>query len=53
MSYAVRHRFIDYNPVRNAERLKDQGEEEKPSIIKLGTPGRIRTCGLRIRRARF
>ena len=32
MSYAVRHRFIDYNPVRDAERPKGQGEEEKPSI---------------------
>jgi integrase len=32
MSYAVRHRYIDYNPVRDAERPRDRGEEEKPKI---------------------
>ena len=32
MSYAVRHKYIDYNPVRDAERPKSQGEEEKEKI---------------------
>jgi len=27
-TYAVRHKLIDYNPVRDAERPKDQGDEE-------------------------
>ncbi len=32
MKYAVRHRYIGYNPVRDAERPRDQGGEEKPHI---------------------
>jgi integrase len=32
MQYAVRHCYIDYNPVRDAERPRDQGEIEKPKI---------------------
>ncbi len=32
MKYAVRHRYIDYNPVRDAERPRDQGNEEKKQI---------------------
>jgi len=32
MAYAVRHGYIDYNPVRDAERPRGQGEEEKLSI---------------------
>lgn len=28
MNYAVRHRYIDYNPVRDAERPKSRGGEE-------------------------
>ncbi len=32
MKYAVRHRYIDYNPVRDAERPRDQGGEKKPHI---------------------
>lgn len=29
MAYAVRHRYIDYNPVRDAERPRDQGDNRK------------------------
>jgi len=29
MGYAVRHQYIDYNPVRDAERPKDRGYEKK------------------------
>jgi len=29
MNYAVRHRYIDYNPVRDAERPKSRGEIKK------------------------
>jgi hypothetical protein len=42
MSYAVRHRYIDYNPVRDAERPKDQGNEEE-SMIRILAPIRITT----------
>lgn len=38
MNYAVRHRYIDYNPVRDAERPKDQGQEEQPAIKVLSPP---------------
>ncbi len=40
MAYAVRHGYIDYNPVRDAERPRGQGQEEKPSIRVL-TPDEI------------
>ncbi|PQP33140.1 site-specific integrase [Desulfobacteraceae bacterium SEEP-SAG10] len=32
MSYAVRHKYIDYNPVRDAERPKGQGNTKKQKI---------------------
>jgi len=32
VKYAIRHRYIDYNPVRDAEKPTGQGEEEKPKI---------------------
>lgn len=32
MQYAVRHRYIDHNPVRDAERLKQTGQVEKIEI---------------------
>ena len=32
MKYAVRHKYIDHNPVADAERPTDQGEEKKPAI---------------------
>jgi len=32
MNYAVRHKYIDHNPVRDAERPKGQGGEEKEHI---------------------
>jgi integrase len=38
MNYAVRHRYIDYNPVRDAERPKDQGNEEKERISIITPP---------------
>lgn len=37
MNYAVRHKYIDYNPVRDAERPKGQGEEGKIQIKILTT----------------
>ena len=40
MQYAVRHRYIDYNPVRDAERPKGQGDEEKDDI-RILAPGEI------------
>ena len=32
LNYAVRHRYIDYNPVRDAERPRGQGKEEEEQI---------------------
>jgi integrase len=32
MNYAVRHRYIDHNPVREAERPRNKGEFQKPTI---------------------
>lgn len=32
MAYAVRHRYIDYNPVRDAERPRGQGGKKKKTI---------------------
>ncbi len=32
MAYAVRHKYIDYNPVRDAERPRGQGEVEENKI---------------------
>ena len=40
MKYAVRHRYIDYNPVRDAERPRDQGKERKDPI-RILTPDEI------------
>jgi integrase len=41
MSYAVRHKYIDYNPVRDAERPKSQGTEKKEQI-RILTPSEIK-----------
>ena len=38
MNYAVRHRLIDYNPVRDAERPVGQGGEEEEHISVLPPP---------------
>jgi integrase len=48
MSYAVRHRYIDHNPVREAERPKPQtnmeeGESEEHQRINILTPHQITT----------
>ncbi len=40
MKYAVRHGYIDYNPVRDAERPKKRGKIEDSEIIVL-TPSQI------------
>ncbi len=40
MAYAVRHKYIDYNPVRDAERPKGQGKTKKQKIRVL-TPAEI------------
>jgi integrase len=40
MNYSVRHKYIDYNPVRDAARPKGQGGEEQETI-KVLTPKQI------------
>ena len=42
MAYAVRHRMIDYNPVRDAERPRSQGKEGQEKTISVLTPEQIR-----------
>ena len=37
MNYAVRHRYIDHNPVRDAERPKTKGLANKKEIVVLST----------------
>ena len=45
MKYAVRHTFIDHNPVRDAERPKDQSEvaetDEQDDLIQILIPEQI------------
>ena len=44
MAYGVRHRYIDYNPVRDAERPKrnkDRGNGQDKTIIQVLTPADI------------
>jgi len=41
MAYAVRHKYISYNPVRDIERPKSQGNEKK-QIIRILTPPEIK-----------
>jgi len=38
MKYAVRHGYISYNPVRDAERPKNQGRSKKSNITILNKP---------------
>jgi integrase len=44
MAYAVRHRMIDFNPVRDAERPRHQGREDQEAEKKIAilTPVQIR-----------
>ena len=42
MAYAVRHRLVDYNPVRDAERPRGQGKEGEEKKITVLTPEQIR-----------
>ena len=37
MAYAVRHKYIDHNPVRDAERPRGQGQDEEITIKPLTT----------------
>ena len=40
MNYAVRHQYTVFNPVRDAERPKDQGKEER-SAVRILSPSEI------------
>ncbi|MBC2732834.1 MAG: tyrosine-type recombinase/integrase [Desulfobacteraceae bacterium] len=52
MNYAVRHRYIDHNPVREAERPRNKGEFEKPTI-KVLSPSDINTLLESVSSAKF
>jgi integrase len=41
LAYAVRHRYIDYNPLRDAERPRGKGNTEEKKI-KILTPTQIK-----------
>lgn len=43
MKYAVRHRLIDFNPVRDAERPKATGKVEESRGMAILTPAQIRS----------
>ena len=42
MAYAVRHRHIDFNPVRDAEKPRNQGKEVVKETIKVLNPEQIK-----------
>ena len=42
MAYAVRHRLISFNPVRDAERPRSKGKEGEEKTIAILTPKQIR-----------
>ncbi|OPY83445.1 MAG: putative prophage phiRv2 integrase [Syntrophus sp. PtaU1.Bin005] len=42
MAYAVRHRHIDFNPVRDAEKPRNQGKEVVTETIKVLNPEQIK-----------
>jgi len=44
-NYAVRHRYIDFNPLREAERPRNRGHEgeNQPKEMKVLTPAQIKT----------
>jgi integrase len=42
LAYAVRHRYIDYNPLRDAERPRGKGTKQEKQI-KILTPNQITT----------
>ena len=43
MKYAVRHHYLDHNPVLNAEKPKDQRGENEKEFIRVLTPEQITT----------
>ena len=49
LSYAVRHKYLDHNPLKEAERPRGQGEEKKGERIKVLTPDQIKGFWLRWR----
>lgn len=42
MGYAVRHKYVDHNPVRDAERPRDTGNEVKGEVFRILSPAEIR-----------
>ena len=42
MAYAVRHKMIDFNPVRDAEKPRRNGELDQGAAISIITPAQIR-----------
>ncbi|MCF8070272.1 MAG: site-specific integrase [Desulfobacterales bacterium] len=51
-SYAVRHRYIDYNPVRDAERPRGQGGEEE-KVITVLTPSKINAFLEKVKKPKY
>ena len=42
MAYAVRHRYVRHNPVRDAERPRETGNEVKGEVFRILSPAEIR-----------
>jgi integrase len=44
LSYAVKHRYLDFNPLREAERPREQAnEQEEVDKVAILTPAQITT----------
>ena len=41
LSYAVRHKYLDHNPLKEAERPRGQGEEKQEESIRILTPAQL------------
>jgi integrase len=41
LSYAVRHKYLDHNPLKEAERPRGQGEEKQDESIRILTPDQL------------
>jgi len=43
LAYAVRHRYIDYNPLRDAERPREKGKSQQTRNVRILNPVEIKT----------
>jgi integrase len=53
MNYAVKHHYINYNPVSSAERPRDQRDQDEKEAIQVLTPGQITALLIKTERYEF